>query len=207
MKHYTAYLIFLLKVISEKMFVIVAAFLFGYCLGYYSFEIFKYKNKKHKINEFFSSYNKKYGVQYGSFDEKTRGNKNKCRCFLGNDLTFEQRFLSKLIEKIEQEIEQEKIECEVSYLHKKSMSICCETSIMTETIARKLLKLTDQLMDEHFFEKDGLRKLGWCSNYMLDRRTHNYHKNKELFKKMKLLNFIGSIARQIDSIIKKLFQK
>ena len=102
--------------------------------------------------------------------------------FLGNDLTFEQRFLNKLIEKNEQEIEQEKIECEVSYyLHKKSMSICCKTSIMTETIARKLLKLTDRLMDEHFFEKDGLRKLGWCSNFILDRRTHNYHKNKEFF--------------------------
>ena len=86
--------------------------------------------------------------------------------FLGYDLIFEQRFLNKLIEKIEQEIEQhkiveEKMECEVSYyMHKKIMSICCQTSIMTETIARKLLKLTDRLMDEHFFEKDGLRKLG-----------------------------------------------
>ena len=128
--------------------------------------------------------------------------------FLGNDLTFEQRFLNKLIEKNEQEIEQEKIECEVSYyLHKKSMSICYKTSIMTETIARKLLKLTDRLMDEHVFEKDGLRKLGRCSNYILDRRTHSYHKNKELKKKLKLLNFIGSIAHQIDLIIKKLFQK
>ena len=92
------------------------------------------------------------------------------------------------------------------------MSICCETLIMTETIARKLLKLTDRLMDEHFFEKDGLRKLGWCSNYMLNRRTHDYHKNKEFFKKTlyflkKMLSFIGSIARQIDLIIKKLFQK
>ena len=68
--------------------------------------------------------------------------------FLGNDLTFEQRFLNKLIEKIEQKIEQEKIECEVSYyFHKKSMRICCETSIITETIARKLLKLTDRLME------------------------------------------------------------
>ena len=95
---------------------------------------------------------------------------------LCNDLTFEQIFLNKLIEKIEQEIEKEKIECEVSYyLHKKSMSICCETLIMTETIARKLLKLTDWLMDKHFFEKGGLRKLSWCSNYILDRRTHNYH--------------------------------
>ena len=129
-------------------------------------------------------------MQYGSFDEKTRRNKNQWRCFLGNDLTFEQRFSNKLIEKIEQEIEQEKTECEVSYyLHKKSMSICCKTSIMTETIARKLLNLTDRLMDKHFFENDGLRKLGWCSNYMLDRRTHNYHKNKDYFKKAETVEF------------------
>ena len=65
--------------------------------------------------------------------------------FLGNYLTFEQRFLNKLLEKTEQEIEQEKIEeekieCEVShYLHKKSMGICCETSIVTETIAKKVI--------------------------------------------------------------------
>ena len=44
--------------------------------------------------------------------------------FLGNYLTFEQRFLNKLLEKIEQEIEQEKIEeekieCEVSHSQKK----------------------------------------------------------------------------------------
>ena len=39
--------------------------------------------------------------------------------FLGNDLTFEQRVLNKLTEKIEP-----KTECEVSYyLHKKGMSI------------------------------------------------------------------------------------
>ena len=130
-------------------------------------------------------------MQYGSFDEKTIRNKNQWRCFLGNDLAFEQRFLNKLIEKIEQEIEQEKIECEVSYyLHTKGMSICCKTSIMTQTVARKLLKLTDRLMvNGHFFENDGLRKLGWCSNYMLDRRTHNYHKNKECFKKAEIVEF------------------
>ena len=63
-------------VMSERMFIIVGTFVFGYCLGYYAFEIFKYKNKKHEINEFFSSYNKKYGVQYRSFGEKTRQNKN-----------------------------------------------------------------------------------------------------------------------------------
>ena len=70
------------------------------------------------------------------------------------------------------------------------MRICCETSIITETIARKLLKLTDRLIDEHFLEKDGLRKLGWCSNYMLDRRIRNYHKNKEFFKKSEIVEFL-----------------
>ena len=76
MKQYIVYVIFLLMVMSERMFVIVGAFLFGYCLGYYSFEIFKLKNKKHEINEFFSSYNQKYGVQYGFFGKKTRQNMN-----------------------------------------------------------------------------------------------------------------------------------
>ena len=68
--------------------------------------------------------------------------------FLGNDLSYEETFLNNVIEKIKQEIE----DCEVSYyLSKKSMTICFESLAMTELIARKLLKLTDWLMDEHFF--------------------------------------------------------
>ena len=77
--------------------------------------------------------------------------------FLGNDLSYEEKFLNSVIKKIEQEIG----DCEVSYyLSKKSMSICNESLTMTETIARKLLKLVDWLMDEHFFQRNGLRELG-----------------------------------------------
>ena len=113
--------------------------------------------------------------------------KNNDDVFLGNDLTFKQNFL---IEKIEKEIENQNVEGEVSYyLHKRSMSICCETSIMTGTLARDLLKLTDQLMDEHFFQNNDLRELGWCSHYMLDRRSYNYHKNKQFFKKTEIVKF------------------
>ena len=62
--------------------------------------------------------------------------------------------IAKSIEKIEEEIEQQNVEGKVSYyLHKKCISICCETSTMTETLARKLLKSTDWLMDELFFSK------------------------------------------------------
>ena len=105
---------------------------------------------------------------------------------MGNDLSDEEKFLNNVIEKIEQEIEN----CEVSYyLSKKSMSICYESLTMTETIARKLLKLADWLMDEHFFQKNGLRELGWCRNYMLDRRSVNYHEDKQVFKKTEIVEF------------------
>ena len=46
--------------------------------------------------------------------------------------------LNKEIENFEQKID----DCEVSYyVSKRSMSICCESFTMTETIAKKLLKL------------------------------------------------------------------
>ena len=62
--------------VSQSMFMIVAAFLFGYCFGYYLFEIFKYKNQKDDIVEFFSSYNKKYGSKYGSFNKRNARDKD-----------------------------------------------------------------------------------------------------------------------------------
>ena len=69
------------------------------------------------------------------------------------------------------------------------MSICSESLTMTETIAKKLLKLTDWLTDEHSFQKNGLRELGWCSNYLLDKRSVNYHKEDQIFKKTEIVEF------------------
>ena len=40
-------------IMSERMFIIVGTFLFGYCLGHYSLEFMKSKNRKHEIHEFF----------------------------------------------------------------------------------------------------------------------------------------------------------
>ena len=106
--------------------------------------------------------------------------------FLGKDLSYEEKFLNSVIEKIEQEIE----DCEVSYyLNKKHMTICYESLTMTETIARKLLKMVDWLMEEHFFQKNGLGELGWCSNYMLDKRSVNYCKDQQVFKKTETVEF------------------
>ena len=71
------------------------------------------------------------------------------------------------------------------------MSICCETLIMTKTIAKKLLKIVDQLMDEHSFQTYGLRQLGWCTHYMLDRRSLNYYNQdkKEILRKAEVTEF------------------
>ena len=106
--------------------------------------------------------------------------------FLGNDLSNEKKNLNKVIENFEQKID----DCEVSYyVSKRSVSICCESLTMTETIAKKLLKLTDWLMDERFFQKNDLRELDWCSNYMLDKRSVNYHIEEKIFKKTEIAEF------------------
>ena len=77
--------------------------------------------------------------------------------FLGNDLSNEKIFLNQVIENFEQKID----DCEIPYYNsKRSMSIYCESLTMTETIAKKLLKLTDWLMDEHFFSEKWLKRIG-----------------------------------------------
>ena len=66
MKQNCVYIVFLLMCITERMFVIIGSFLFGYCLGYYSFDLLKYKNRKQEI----------HGMQRRVFDEKIGRNKN-----------------------------------------------------------------------------------------------------------------------------------
>ena len=117
--------------------------------------------------------------------------------FLGHDLSYEENSLNSVTEKFGQEIKV----CEVSfYLHRKSMTICYETLTITNEIARKLLKVVDRLMGEYFFQTNGLRQLGWCPHYMLDRRSLRHCKKNKKLEKLKLLNFIGLIIRQIDLI-------
>ena len=54
MRQNVLYVTFIVMIMSEKMFqVVVGAFVFGYCLGYYLFESFKYKNRAEEIHDFF----------------------------------------------------------------------------------------------------------------------------------------------------------
>lgn len=103
-------------------------------------------------------------------------------CFFSEHLSYEQEFLNKVKEKTQREIE----DSDVSYFfNKRSMSIGFENLKTNESIAKQLLVKIDLLMDEYFFRKKGLPELGWCSKYLLDRRSVNYHKECQVFKKMK----------------------
>ena len=74
MKYSILPVIFIIMIMSGKMFLILGAFLFGYNIRYYLFEILKYKNNKDEIHQFFLSYNKQYGSSYRSNYEKNRRN-------------------------------------------------------------------------------------------------------------------------------------
>ena len=91
--------------------------------------------------------------------------------FFGKDLSHKQNFLNAVTEKFGKELEH----CEVStYLSKTSMTIYCESYVLTKVTGKKLLKVVDRLLDEYFFQVGDLHQLGWCSNYMLDKRVMNY---------------------------------
>ena len=106
--------------------------------------------------------------------------------FLVNDLSFEQKFLNQIVENFHKEIE----DCKVSFhLSKKSMAICCEMSIMTETNTKKLLDIIDLSMEQHFFCINGLSQLGWCAHYMLEKRILNYCNSTKFSRKTELTEF------------------
>ena len=99
--------------------------------------------------------------------------------FWGKDLSYKQNFLNAIIEKLDEELK----ECKVSsYLNKKSMAIFCETLALTKIDAEKWLVVVDRLLDEHFFQGNGLLQLVWCSHYMLDRRIESEARKTEIIE-------------------------
>ena len=89
--------------------------------------------------------------------------------FFGKDLSYEQNFLNVIIEKLGEELK----DCKVSSY---------------------FLVVVNRLLDEHFFEGNGLVQLGWC----LAEGFSPILKMKVQLEKLKFLNFIGSIILPID---------
>ena len=69
------------------------------------------------------------------------------------------------------------------------MTICCEALTVTKEIAKNLIKIVEGLIEKHFFQANDLRQLGWCSNYMLDRRSLIYLKEQEVIRRTEVIEF------------------
>ena len=72
MKQKFILIIFFSMSLLEKLFIIASTFLFPYCIGYYSYNLFKPKIPKDELNDFILRYNIKHGI----VSKKTRTNKN-----------------------------------------------------------------------------------------------------------------------------------
>ena len=48
------------------------------------------------------------------------------------------------------------------------MAIYCETFVLNESTGKILLKVIDEMVDEHLSLKYGLLLLDWCSQYKID---------------------------------------
>ena len=71
-------------VMSEKMFIIVS-FLFGYCVGYYLFELVKSENQKYEIHDFFKIIIIKMANIVESLIKQLEQVKINDDCFFGED--------------------------------------------------------------------------------------------------------------------------
>ena len=77
--------------------------------------------------------------------------------------------MNDLKEKIQEKFEDSKCS---NFFGKRTMSLCVEMyQEITETKAKKLLKIVDWLTDEHFAEKLFLREVGWCAQHVTKKNS------------------------------------
>ena len=88
---------------------------------------------------------------------------------MGKDLTIEKDFLQKVELSFQEEHFNQKIEFSY-YVGKCCMCVSFESqSLPGHGDVLKLVELTE----EHFSQKKELRELGWCVNYMMDKRENS----------------------------------
>ena len=120
----------------EKLFIIASSFVFSYCIGYYSYNFFKLKKPKDKINDFILRYNIKYGI----VSKKIEQIKIADDCYFGENLEHEHNFLNDLEEKIQEKFEDS--ECS-NFFGKRTMSLCVEMNQeVTEIKAKNYSKMS-----------------------------------------------------------------
>ena len=69
------------------------------------------------------------------------------------------------------------------------MALCFEILKLSNNNVREVWHRINWEMGQYFFQKDGLRELGWCSQYSIDRRSVNYKKEEQVFEKTEIIHF------------------
>ena len=77
---------------AERMFIIIGAFLYGYCLGYYSFDISNIKIENMKLITLFQVAIKNMACSIEFLTKKMEEIKITDDIFLGNGLSYEEIF-------------------------------------------------------------------------------------------------------------------
>ena len=77
--------IILVMSLSEGMFIFISSFVFGYCVGYYSYNFFKPKSVKDEIIDFIL----RCKIKHGIVDEKIEQIKINDDCYSGENLEHE----------------------------------------------------------------------------------------------------------------------
>ena len=172
------FIVILLMSLSEDMFIFVSSFVFGYCVGYYSYDFFEAKSVKDEIIDFILRCNIKHGI----VNKKNRTNKNQWW-----NLEHEFNFLHNLEQKIEEKFDDSGCS---NFFGKKSRSFCIEMKEeFDQKKAKKLIELLDWITDEHFVKKSILRQVSWCAQQLLQKRILNYKRGEELVKRVYLVEF------------------
>ena len=120
------FVILLILILSEKLCIVLVAFLFGYIVGYNLFEIFTYRNKKDEIHEFFSSYKKDMAQAIDEISNLLENIKLAKDNFLGKDLSVERNFCDVVSEQVGKELKDSEVS---TFLGKKIMAISCEAFV------------------------------------------------------------------------------
>ena len=77
---------------AERMFIIIGAFLYGYCLGYYSFDISNIKIENMKLITLFQVAIRNMACSIEFLTKKMEEIKITDDIFLGNGLSYEEIF-------------------------------------------------------------------------------------------------------------------
>ena len=93
--------------------------MFGYCVGYYSYNFFKLKSVKDEMIDFILRYN----IEHGIVNKKVEQIKISNDCHSGENLKYEFNFLHNLEQKIEEKFDDSSCS---DFFVKNSMSFCME---------------------------------------------------------------------------------